>query len=124
MARLCTCKSRCQHLVPTGTQALLPPHRLLQLERFLGTLVDAADAFDSDSLILDPECHVHASPELVGDGHPCSCRAERVTAVEFIQALQIDVKSAAATVARLDHSDNRRLAQQARRRGEAGVASA
>lgn len=91
MSRRCQCSRKCQHWAP-GSAALLTDERLTALEAVMGVLVDAADAFDSDSLYFDPACRVHGTrPEPHVE---CSCEGQRTTALEFIAALAIDVRSA------------------------------
>lgn len=79
--------------MPGANDALLQAERLIALEDVLTTLVDAADAFDTDSLFLDPECELHG-PRAVSNAE-CICRGTRYTASEFVQALLLDVRSAA-----------------------------
>lgn len=109
MSRYCGCRRGCRHLVASlGKSALVDPTRLARLEDAIGILVDAADAFDLDGLVLDPACEVHG-PTDVAHG-VCSCRGERHTAVEFIQALQIDVRMAVARApVRVPHPGRRQL---------------
>ncbi len=93
MARRCTCSRRCQH-VTRGSDALLPAERLLELERFEALLIDAADSYDSDGLQFHPDCEIHGErPVTNGE---CMCRGDFTSAVEFIRALFVDVRSARA----------------------------
>lgn len=94
MSRLCGCHRKCRHLVPTGTDRLLPPAELTELAPFLGMLTDAADAFDADALTMVPECEVHG-PKAVSNAE-CICRGTRYSAVEFVQALGLDVRASSA----------------------------
>jgi hypothetical protein len=93
MSRLCSCSRNCRHLAPGSNESLLQAERLIALEGVLATLVDAADAFDSDSLFIDSECDLHG-PRAVSNAE-CICRGTRYTASEFVQALILDVRSAA-----------------------------
>lgn len=91
MARRCQCSRKCKHWAP-GPTALLNDERLAALESVMDVLVDAADAFDSDSLHFDPACRVHGvRPEPHVE---CTCEGMRTTALEFIDALAVDVRGA------------------------------
>lgn len=103
----------------TGGGRLLAPAKLLQLEGVLGVLVDAADGFDMDGLAIDLTCEVHG-PSPIPNG-TCMCRGERVSAVEFVQALMIDVRSAGQS-RRGDHRENSRSGQRQRYGAEAHLA--
>ena len=92
MSRLCRCSRSCRHIVP-GAYELLPPERLLPLLDVMGVLVDAADSFDMDGLQYNPECGVHGERSI--SNAECLCRGERVSASEFIAALQRDARTAA-----------------------------
>jgi hypothetical protein len=91
MSRLCECHHACRHLVRGTAAELLPPERLVELSAVLGTLVDAADAFDNDGLQIDPECGIHGERAI--SNAECICIGERFTAAEFVQALQVEVRS-------------------------------
>ncbi len=92
MSRLCECHFRCRHLVRGSSSAfLLPPERLAELSAVLGTLTDAADAFDNDGLQIDPECGIHGERAI--SNAECICMGERFSAAEFVQALQAEVRS-------------------------------
>jgi hypothetical protein len=93
VSRLCSCHRKCRHLASSGSEALLQAERLLALEDVLPILIDAADAFDSDSLTIDADCAIHGTRPT--SNSECSCRGTRYTASEFIQTLQIDVRAAA-----------------------------
>lgn len=92
-SRRCRCRRSCGHLA-RGTDALQPRERLTQLMPVLAILIDCAEAYDSDGLVYDPECGVHG--ELPVNNVECSCQGERTSAVEFVQALVLDVRSAGA----------------------------
>lgn len=85
----------CRHVARGSDEALLPAERLAIIdEPFLKVLVDAADAFDADSLTFDPACGIHGT-------HParnseCICSGTRYSALEFVQAFMLDVKAAQA----------------------------
>ena len=91
VARRCQCSRNCRHLA-RGSDALLPAERLVQLEPMLSTLIDAAAGYDDASLIFDPACGVHGERSV--SNVECSCRGEPTSALEFIQALILDVRSA------------------------------
>lgn len=90
-SRRCKCHRNCPHLA-RGSDALLAAERLAQLAPVLATLVDAADAYDSDGLIFDPDCGVHGERSV--SNTECSCKGEPTSAMEFVQALVLDVRSA------------------------------
>lgn len=92
MSRQCQCRRGCKHQV-RGGDPLLMPDRLIPLADVLGLLVDAADAFDSEALQFDSDCALHGSRPTPNE--ECTCRGHRYSAAEFIQALQLDVRSAA-----------------------------
>ena len=93
MPILCSCKSRCQHLVPALREPLLSPEKLTRLAPILPVILDAADEFDSDTLLMNPNCAIHGSkPDPAGA--ECSCTGRRWSAVEFINALQLSVRAA------------------------------
>lgn len=73
---------------------MLPDDRLLPLEPLLGMLMDVADVYDMDMLAFDAGCGIHGST-LVSDTE-CSCQGKRYSAVEFVEQLQLDVRSARA----------------------------
>ena len=89
--RRCTCSRNCRHLA-RGSDALLPAERLVQLEPLLSTLIDAAAGYDDAGLIFDPACGVHGERSV--SNVECSCRGEPTSALEFVQALILDVRSA------------------------------
>ena len=89
--RRCQCSRNCKHLA-RGSDALLPAERLAQLAPILSTLIDAADAYDSDGLVFDPECGIHGERSV--SNVECSCKGDPTSAVEFVQTLIIDVRSA------------------------------
>jgi hypothetical protein len=89
--RRCHCSRNCGHFA-RGTDALQPAERLLQLEPVLAVLIDAADAYDSDGLAFDPECGVHGERSV--SNVECSCKGDLTSALEFVQALILDVRSA------------------------------
>jgi hypothetical protein len=91
VTRRCQCSRNCRHLA-RGSDALLPADRLRQLGPVLATLIDAADAYDSDGLIFDPACGVHGEQSV--SNVECTCRGEPTSALEFVQALILDVRSA------------------------------
>ena len=68
------------------------PDRLAPIADLVGVLVDAADAFDSESLEFDPSCAFHGAASV--SNTECICRGRRYSAAEFVQALQLDVRSA------------------------------
>lgn len=92
MSRLCTCHRACRHYVRGSDEALLPADRLAAIDdRILKTLVDAADSFDAESLTFEPACGIHGT-------HParnseCVCPGTRYSALEFIEALTLDVQA-------------------------------
>jgi hypothetical protein len=106
-SRRCHCRKGCAHLA-RGSEALLPAERLLQLasikvethdprgrrrvDPLLSLLIDCAEAYDSDGLNFDEACGIHG--ERAVSNSECSCRGERTSAVEFILALELDVKAA------------------------------
>lgn len=90
-SRRCQCTRRCGHLA-RGSEALQPASRLLKLEPVLAVLIDAAEAYDSDGLAFDPGCGIHG--EVPVSNVECSCKGDPTSALEFIQALILDVKSA------------------------------
>lgn len=87
MSRRCQCHRKCRHLIPGIGDPLIGPDRLAALEPVMDVLIDAADAFDSDSIQFDPACGLHGERAI--SNSECICRGERVTAVEFIQALDV-----------------------------------
>ena len=91
VSRRCQCRRGCPHLA-RGSEALQPAERLLKLEPVLSVLIDAADAYDSDGLAFDPDCGVHG--ERAVSNSECSCKGDPTSALEFVQALIIDVRSA------------------------------
>lgn len=93
MSRRCQCSRRCRHIA-RGSEALLPPERLAALESLEALLVDAADSYDSDGLQFDPACEVHG--ERPTSNAECCCRGDLTSALEFIHALFLDVRSAKA----------------------------
>lgn len=94
MARRCTCSNRCKHW-SSASVVLVPSDRLQQLAPVLATLIDAADLYDQDALQFDPACRVHG--DQWDRAAECTCEGERTTALEFVQALVVDVRSAAVT---------------------------
>lgn len=97
MSRRCQCHRQCRHSVRGSDEALLPAERLAIIDDpILKTLVDAADAFDADSLTFDPACGIHGT-------HParnseCICSGTRYSALEFIEALALDVRAAKSRI--------------------------
>lgn len=112
MSKQCPCSRHCRHLVPSARERLLPPAKLLELEPVLGTLLDAADAFDSDILVMESECEVHGLKP-VSNGS-CSCRGDRSSAVEFVMALGLDIRVAQPAEQTPDARE--RMSASARRR--------
>ena len=95
MSRRCDCTRACLHLVPSRHyEPLLKDAALVELDAVLATLVDAADSFDSNGLVINALCEVHG--EMAVSNAVCICRGERYSAVEFIQALALDVREAVA----------------------------
>lgn len=90
-SRRCKCSRNCGHLA-RGSDALQPADRLLKLQPVLAILIDCADAYDSDGLIFDPECGVHGERSV--SNTECSCKGEPTSAMEFVQTLILDVRSA------------------------------
>lgn len=71
---------------------LLSGAQIAALEPLMNTLLDAADAYDMGSLAFDPRCGIHgARPQ---SNVECCCSGTRYSAVEFVHALQADVKAA------------------------------
>ena len=93
MARRCMCHRRCQHIL-RGNDALLPAEQLAHLEPIIGVLIDAAFGYDADSLALDPKCGIHGTKAI--SNAECTCRGERYSALEFVQALEIELRTAGA----------------------------
>ena len=87
------CRSCCDsgHLA-RGSDALQPAERLLELQPVLAVLIDAAAAYDSDGLIFDEACGIHG--ETAVSNVECSCKGDPTSALEFVQALILDVRSA------------------------------
>jgi hypothetical protein len=102
--------------VPSGSEALLPPNRLEQLAPVFATLIDAADAFDSDTLVIDVDCEVHG-PRAVSNAE-CSCSGERFSAVEFVQALGLDIRNVIEPVRREPLSEDRRARWERKHRAQ------
>lgn len=95
MSRVCQCHRTCRHLVRGGVgDALLPPRKLRMLEAVAGVMVDAADSFDSESLQFDPECEVHGVHPVANS--ECRCPGTRYSAAEFVAAVVLDMRDAAA----------------------------
>ncbi len=71
---------------------LLSAAQLVALEPIMDTLLDAADAYDMDNLTFVAGCGIHgARPE---SNVECTCTGTRYSAVEFIHALALNVKTA------------------------------
>lgn len=92
MSRRCPCSRNCRHLVSTQHDGLVALPKLLALEPALGTLLDAADAFDADGLDMDPGCEVHGDRRV--SNPTCTCSGQRFSAVEFVLALEAQVRGA------------------------------
>ena len=86
------------------------------------TLIDAADAFDSDGLVFDLDCEVHGTRPV--SNASCTCSGERMSAVEFVQALFVDVRNAGRPADRPDHTENRQAGQAERYEAHLAVALA
>lgn len=112
MSRLCSCARSCRHLVAGSSEPLLQAERLLGLAPLLSTLVDAADAFDSDGLLFDRDCGLHGVRAV--SNSECICRGKRYTASEFIQTLSADVRSAASRREPLSQERGARWARKQR----------
>lgn len=90
MARRCQCTRTCKH-VTRGSDGLIQPPVVASLAPVVSALIDVAYGFDADGLEINPECEVHgqyptANPE-------CSCRGERLSAMEFVRYLELMVRT-------------------------------
>jgi hypothetical protein len=92
-SRRCQCRKGCPHLA-RGIEALQPAERLLQLEPVLAVLMDAAAGYDADSLHYDPDCPIHGERPV--SNTECSCKGDPTSALEFILALEVEVRAAKA----------------------------
>jgi hypothetical protein len=93
MASRCQCSRKCPHIL-RGSSALLPADRLALLAPIIATLIDAAYGYDADSLKIDSNCGIHGTKAI--SNSECICRGDRYSATEFVQALELILRTTGA----------------------------